>query len=301
MLQGGQTGDIVMRHAIGIAVIAALIGTPALAADMAVKAAPPAPAAAPYSWTGFYVGANAGYGWGHENVSYSPNDPAAVVLFTGAGGFTNSSAPIPNSYNVSGAIGGFQLGYNWQFNRNWVAGLETDFDWSGVQGSGPGTTTLVTTGGNGPLSEPASEKIDWFGTVRARLDYLITDNLLTYATGGLAYGRIDRSASYANNSTLIGIGNETAGFSWNCNPSSVCFLGSSQSVDLGWAAGAGFEYAAWSNITVKVEYLYVGLNSKSVVETNTLPFPPGTIASSFSANYGTVGLNIIRAGVNYRF
>ena len=56
--------------AIKIAVIAALIGTPALAADMAVKAPPPVSASA-YSWTGFYVGGNVGYGWGGRQVTTS--------------------------------------------------------------------------------------------------------------------------------------------------------------------------------------------------------------------------------------
>jgi outer membrane immunogenic protein len=283
--------------AIEIAAVAVLIGSPALAADMAVKAPPPVPTPS-YSWTGFYVGANAGYGWGHENVSYSPNDPAAAAVFAGDGGLLPGAAPIPNSYKVSGAIGGFQLGYNWQFNRNWVAGLETDFDWSGVQGSSTNAGTIVT--GPVPISNSASEKIDWFGTVRARWGYLITDNLLTYSTGGLAYGRIDRSGNYANNGTVIGFGNALGGFNFTCSPSSVCFLGSSHSIDPGWAAGAGFEYAAWNNITLKVEYLFVSLNNKSAVETNTV-LSPGLIPSSFSANYSTVGINMVRAGVNYRF
>lgn len=123
---------------------------------------------------------------------------------------------------------------------------------------------------------------------------------MTYATGGLAYGRIDRSGNYANNGPAIGFGNALGGFNFTCSPSSVCFLGSSHSIDPGWAAGAGFEYAAWNNITFKVEYLFVSLNNKSAVETNTV-LSPGLIPSSFSANYGTVGINIVRAGVNYRF
>jgi outer membrane immunogenic protein len=293
--------------AIGIVGLIALIGgglsggaaiDQALAADMAAKAPPSPPAL--YSWTGFYVGANAGYGWGHENVSYSPNDPAAASVFAGLGGLLPGAAPTPNSYAVSGGFGGFQLGYNWQFNRNWVAGLETDFDWSGVRGSSTNAGTIVTGIGNVPISNSASEKIDWFGTVRARLGYLVTDNLLTYATGGLAYGRIDRSGNYANNGPAIGFGNALGGFNFTCSPSSVCFLGSSHSIDPGWAAGAGFEYAAWNNITFKVEYLFVSLNNKSDVETNTV-LSPGLIPSSFSANYSTVGINIVRAGVNYRF
>jgi outer membrane immunogenic protein len=82
-----------------IAVIAALIGTPAVAADMAVKA-PPLPPVAAYSWTGFYGGLNAGGGWGGATNSYNFVTPAGFVT------------PIANdSSHPSGFIGGGQLGY----------------------------------------------------------------------------------------------------------------------------------------------------------------------------------------------
>ncbi|MGD0333637.1 MAG: hypothetical protein ABSA90_10315, partial [Xanthobacteraceae bacterium] len=80
------------KAALGIIAIAALIGTPALAADMALKAAPP-PAAAPYSWTGFYLGGQVGYGWG---TSWQ----------MGADGFGNTG-----NYQISGIVGGGTAGY----------------------------------------------------------------------------------------------------------------------------------------------------------------------------------------------
>jgi outer membrane immunogenic protein len=55
-----------------VIVAAGLIGTPAFAADMAVKAPPPAPAPV-YNWTGWYVGGNVGYSWGNAHTDIAGN------------------------------------------------------------------------------------------------------------------------------------------------------------------------------------------------------------------------------------
>ena len=65
---------------------AAFYGVPAFAADMAVKAPPPPVATPAYSWTGFYVGGNAGYGWNNPTINYSPNDIAASAFTCGGTG-----------------------------------------------------------------------------------------------------------------------------------------------------------------------------------------------------------------------
>jgi hypothetical protein len=160
-----NTGGTMRRTAFGVAAVLAMVlplGI-AQAADMAVKAPPPTPS---YSWTGFYVGANVGGGWGDQNTIVAPNDPIASAFINaipGAGGSFNS-AP---SFNPSGVLGGLQLGYNWRLNRNWLTGLETDFNWANVRGS---NTTV--TGGLFSNAELFGERIDWFGTLRGRLGYL---------------------------------------------------------------------------------------------------------------------------------
>jgi outer membrane immunogenic protein len=75
------------------------------------------------------IGGNVGGGWGHRDVTYAPNDPVAGDLFTPGHSFETPRSP---SFDVSGVIGGAQLGCNYQFNRNWLVGVETDFDWSGM-------------------------------------------------------------------------------------------------------------------------------------------------------------------------
>jgi outer membrane immunogenic protein len=275
------------RVLFGIAAIAALIGTPALAADLMYKAPPPPSV---WTWTGFYVGGNLGYGWGNRSVNYSPNDPqSAFNLGVGAGPFTRS---LPDS----GVLGGLQLGYNLQLNRNWLVGLETDFDWSGMTGSVTSSGPFLN-GAGLTYSDTVTEKVDWFGTVRGRLGYLPMDNFLTYFTGGFAYGRIDRTGNYVLPPGAGAMG----GFGSTCPAGGApCHFGSLSSTDAGWTLGAGFEYAVLKNWTLKAEYLYVNLGGKSLTEPALIPFGANAL-SSFNANYSNAAFNVARVGVNYRF
>jgi outer membrane immunogenic protein len=261
------------------------------AADMALKA----PIASVYNWTGFYLGASIGGGWGNRHVDYSANDPAAALLF--APGAASGAPPAP-SFDSSGVLGGVQLGYNWQINPNWVVGVETDFSGSGIKGSGSSSPLLLAPS----ITATADEHIKWFGTVRGRLGFLPTDRLLTYVTGGFAYGRVEHTASYVNNSAIpFGIVGGT--FSFTCNAAATCFTGSSSSVNTGWTAGTGFEYALLNNLTLKAEYLYVNLGRNSVTETARVGNinAPGSTLSSFNAGYSRASFNVARVGLNYRF
>ena len=192
------------KFLLAIAAITALLGTSAFAADMAVKAPPPPPTpASAYSWTGFYAGGNAGYGWKDPTATFTP-DTFTVLLVT----CHNFFCPPPASFNIQGALGGLQIGYNWQINQNWLVGFETDFNWSDVKGTG--TSNFVFGDPTTSSNFQAFENIKWFGTVRARLGYLPTNNLLLYGTGGLAYGRIDENVSL--NSTRSGFTDGSTSF-----------------------------------------------------------------------------------------
>jgi outer membrane immunogenic protein len=148
------------------AMLAAGTVGPALAADLPAPAPPPPQAPAVYlppaplfSWTGFYVGANAGWGW--ESAS---------------GNITNAGLADTFSVKGNGFIGGGQLGGNYQWG-NGVFGLEADFQ--GSAGSG------TLTDGNAAIS--ATAKNPWAGTVRGRVGYAF-DRILFYGTGGVVYG-----------------------------------------------------------------------------------------------------------------
>ena len=156
--------------------IATVAVSAASAADLPVRSAPPAPiiAAAPiFTWTGFYAGVNAGWGW-------RDSDRESVVL----GGATPGTLFFDND-DDGGFTGGGQIGYNYQIG-SFVLGLEADIQWADtdrridvafVPAGAPGTFVPGTF---------RSDLSDWFGTVRARAGVAF-DRVLVYATGGLAY------------------------------------------------------------------------------------------------------------------
>jgi opacity protein-like surface antigen len=124
-----------------VAIATLALAQMATAADLPRKAPayePPPPPV--YNWTGFYVGGNLGYGWGDSSYSFSADNGAGQgLLNTGiSGGIT----PRAGSFRTTGIIGGGQLGYNWQFGKAWVAGIEADIAASSVGGNGsPAATT----------------------------------------------------------------------------------------------------------------------------------------------------------------
>jgi outer membrane immunogenic protein len=148
----------------------------AFAADLPAREAPPAPiiAAAPiFTWTGFYAGVNAGWGWRSD-------DEESVIL----GGAAPGTLIFPDSGD-GGFTGGAQIGYNYQIG-SFVIGLETDIQWADTD---EGEAVRFVPAGGGGVFVPGTfdnNLSDWFGTVRARAGVAF-DRVLIYATGGLAY------------------------------------------------------------------------------------------------------------------
>jgi outer membrane immunogenic protein len=142
----------------------ALLGlaTGALAADLPSRRAPaPIIAAVPvFTWTGFYVGVNAGYGW-------NANDSIVVngLRF--------------DLDDEGGFVGGAQAGYNYQIG-SFVVGLEGDIQYADFGGD-----DRFDFDGDGILDDDFNTS-DWFGTVRARAGVAF-DRALIYATGGFAF------------------------------------------------------------------------------------------------------------------
>ena len=148
----------------------AALSSVASAADLPRRSvAPVAPMmAAPFSWTGFYAGANAGY-------AFSGDDKLGI--------YGPAYVPTANAGNlgVRGFKGGLFAGYNWQMsNMPIIVGLEADINLSGADRKVSG----ITAGGT---AFAASSKVPWDGSVRARLGYGF-DRTLLYVTGGFAFG-----------------------------------------------------------------------------------------------------------------
>jgi outer membrane immunogenic protein len=153
-----------------------LAAAAASAADLPSQAPPPAPiiAAAPiFTWTGFYAGVNAGWGW-------RDNDRESVVL----GGAVPGTLFFPDNGD-GGFTGGGQIGYNYQIG-SFVIGLETDIQWADTDQDED--VAFIPAGVPGTFVPGTfdNDLSDWFGTVRARAGFAL-DRVLIYATGGLAY------------------------------------------------------------------------------------------------------------------
>lgn len=158
-----------------------LAAAAASAADLPARAAPPlAPivAAAPiFTWSGFYVGVNAGWGWRDDDnqpvVLSGPGIPAGL---TGTLNFDNGN---------DGTFGaGGQIGYNYQIG-SFVVGAEADIQW--INNDDTDAFFVPGAGFTGTFVPGEFENnADWFGTVRLRAGVAI-DRVLIYATGGLAY------------------------------------------------------------------------------------------------------------------
>jgi outer membrane immunogenic protein len=180
----------------GALVLAVAAALPARAADLSVaplyKAQPVVPPS--YNWSGFYLGVNGGGQWGTSNWDSL------------------------GSSNLSGGLAGGTAGYNWQLGRG-VLGLESDVDWSSLQG----TSTTLCPG--------CTTHNDRLATVRGRAG-LAFDRFMPYVTGGLAVGDIHATAP---------------GFAGNSE------------TNAGWTVGAGLEYALTNNWSAKAEYLHVDL------------------------------------------
>jgi outer membrane immunogenic protein len=154
-----------------------------------------------------------------------------------------------------------------------------------------------------PATYFAQQQIQDFGTVRARLGWLPTNNVLLYATGGFAYGRVKDTVSItaASNAFLAPL---TYFCSLAAGVTEVpnCFLGNNSRWETGWTAGAGLEYSPWEHISFKVEYLFVGLGNGGNVNvvaqsTNGVPATPASFTSAFSRT----DFNVVRGGINWKF
>jgi outer membrane immunogenic protein len=215
-----------MRTLLSSASLCTLLVSSALGADMTTKAPPPAPAG--YSWTGFYLGLNGGYGVGRNpsTLSNFTNPPPGILQFI------DSWKLVPEGWS-----GGVQAGYNWQINH-WVLGVEADFQGASQKDSACIVCSPVAGG------FLVDQKMSWYGTVRGRLGWA-AGPVLSYVTAGWAFARI-------NSDLTIFV------------PTFPTTAASTHDTRSGWTVGTGLEAALAGNWTAKVEYLYMDLGTTSV-------------------------------------
>jgi outer membrane immunogenic protein len=255
---------------------AAFAGTEMYSGKESKVVAPAPPPECDYTWTGFYIGGNAGYSFGNADTRFEPLPDAVTFV---------DLAPQSLKPDLDGFIGGGQIGYNFQLNKWLVLGVETDFQGTDIEGHDRrqpfDDITGATALGDPAVFLEAHERIQWFGTARGRIGFAPICKLLIYATGGLAYGNVDYSAqtNFDDGTTYSNKFSET---------------------NLGWTVGGGFEWALNHHWSVKAEYLYYDLGDQN--RTNPQLFDGVPTGSGFAVrnNFETTG-NIIRGGLNYKF
>jgi outer membrane immunogenic protein len=255
-----------MRIKTVIAAAAALITTStfASAADMAVKARPPVVPIEVWNWTGFYIGAHVGAGWGETESTLT----GASVTGLGAAAFT-----LPFSQtSYSGFLGGVQAGANWQ--TGWaVLGVQGDFAGADIKGTSPCFVILGCT-----------SKTDWLATVSGRVGAVVLDRGLVYAKGGVAWMNTTHSVHTPNFGLGTGI------------PDTIA---SKEVTHFGWLLGLGTEWMITRNWTAFVEYNYIEFEKTNQAFLLNLG-PNIPVTATINSDLKNT-LSIAKVGVNYKF
>ena len=269
---------------LGASLALMLAGAPAIAADMPLKA-PPLAMPAVSSWTGFYLGADIG-----------GSDVDARATTTGITGFgaAGPAATIPFSQPVNfdslGFRGGVFGGYDWQFARSWVVGLEADWHGENDKTTQPGFAiglpagpVVTSRGDNRQISA------DWDASVRARFGYLITPSFLLFGTGGFSWQHINISA-FCDGTAAGGIIGYCANFGI---PSQTITQGMTRG---GWTVGAGFEAMLSEHWIARADYRFSDYGTTSINETIAL----GALSQTYTYNL-RVFTHAAEFGLRYKF
>lgn len=243
--------------------VSLLVASSATAADLTPMAAP-AEAMTPVSdWTGFYAGVQLGAGFGDTGTfALSPFTPALQTAFSPgfSGDFDN------------GMVGGAHIGYDWQMGRI-VTGAVLDFNFTDIGDEQVGRSRT-------PATYTIGRDLNNLTTLRGRLGYLATDDLLFYATGGAAYGDVKFSYSQPGSAAVT----TTSG---------------GQDHDIGYTVGAGVEAKLSEKVSLGAEYLYTNLGGNDF-RANLVggPFGAGTTGSGTSNDFD---FHTVQVKLSYRF
>jgi outer membrane immunogenic protein len=243
---------------------------------------PPSPSLT-WSWTGLYIGVNAGWIDSSElgrSITNTGRD-------TGKGGLGSALAAgkIPGSVGLGrgGIVGGVTIKYDFQIgldDPSWVLGMAADMD---GEGGGSSSTTVVFPGHPTPLSTSYNRELNTLGTIRGRFGYVPVPDQLWYVTGGLAFGQTKIGSAF----TCV-----------TCIPPSrieSSTVNQTSNTSAGWAAGAGIEWKFDPRWSANAEYLYIDLGAQS----NTITYRYGGNTSSLTSTVHE-GDSVVRLGISYK-
>jgi len=200
------------------------------------------------------------------NAGYAFGHDQRSSLLQGPPGTT-----IPDDRTgYEGFLGGAQIGYNWQYDKL-VLGVEADAQGAAIGGK----TALLTLNGGGTVSARTNNKMDALGTIRGRLGVAF-DRLMIFGTGGYAAGRNTFNEQTDGAVLIPNVG--LLSFNQSFNDAAIF---------QGWVAGGGFEYGFADRWSVKAEYLHFDFGTKT--------------SATDGLTKIKLDLDLVRAGVNYRF
>ena len=176
-------------------------------------------------------------------------------------GFSPSGTSV--SPSMDGVFGGGQLGFNYQIN-NFVMGIEGDASAADLSGWRACPNAAFT----------CASRANFLGSIRGRIGYA-WDRTLVYATGGVAFGQF-RNRTY--------------------DAATVTQVGAFSNSRVGYALGAGLEYAWTPNVTTKLEYMYYDFGSST-----QLPGPGSLDPTGFDSTRIRNNVHTVKIGLNYLF
>ncbi len=271
-----------------------------------------APAALSQSeWEGPWAGAGIGWKWLETDIDVTPEDwnvPPPSGFF---GNQLTPGAGVPKGGELSpdGFTGGVLVGYNKQFGSI-VVGIEADADLTDVEETEIRSSTSIADydGVNtadldfAERSETCRNTKDMRGegSLKARLGYLVSSELMVFATGGVAVANVEHRVDCQSETVFIGAN----GAGEIARHSSIA-RGSEDEWEFGWILGLGSELRMNSSWRLRFDYNYVDLQSStqtvSVNRTTTdeIQLPntgPSTARYKWDEDYQK-----IRVGLVYRF
>jgi opacity protein-like surface antigen len=298
----GATGVEVKKSFVGSVMVAAVaISAPALAADIAPYSVAKGPIIGGFDWEGFYVGGHIGSAT--DSATFTQDSVSWTSLVGGfpGGPPTNTTVSTGESGTLGATTvtGGMQVGYNWVLPGPFLVGLEAD-----ISGTGLSSTVLTSPPGDPFAVASWNDKLDVYGSVRARAGWLV-DNWLFYGTAGFgwAYDKFTRSqltAPLSINAPFVDTRTLQAG----------TFISHSH-LRAGWVAGVGAEWAFARTWTLKLEYLHFDTESETINAghfsyltppiAGPPPVGPQTSSSSVTFSQGGLTIDTVRIGFNHTF
>ena len=224
----------------------------AVAMLLAGQKASAAPVTFVESWTGCYLGGNVGYGWSPTKWS----DPASGIEFA--------------SHTADGAVGGGQIGCDYQLDPQWVVGIRGMWDAAGLKGSSANALNPALTD---------TSKVTWIATLTGRVGYVVEPRTMLYVQAGAAWAH----AKYTECCTPP------------TPPPPPIPDGFANVTRSGWTVGGGLEHKFTPHLSAFIEYDYIGLGGDDVTFT---PTPPTTTPFVYHIEQN---IHLILVGLNYRF